>query len=161
MTQLVPMGEEAFASFIETAVAGYADDNVAAGRWTADEALGLSRAEFVRLLPLGLATPNNHLYEIRDESCDRTVGFLWFAIMARGSAKTAYVYQLEIHPEFRRQGHARAAFHAMESIAVEMGLSSIGLHVFGHASGAKALYGSLGYSVTGINMQKRLPPSGT
>jgi ribosomal protein S18 acetylase RimI-like enzyme len=160
MTQLVPMGEEGFASFIETSVTGYADDNVAAGRWTADQALGLSRAEFVRLLPQGLATPNNHLYEIRDETGGRTVGFLWFATTVRGNAKAAYVYQLEVHPEFRRRGHARAAFQAMESMAVAMGLSSIGLHVFGHAPGAQALYGSLGYQVTGINMQKRLPMSG-
>jgi ribosomal protein S18 acetylase RimI-like enzyme len=160
MTVLVPMGEEGFASFIETSVAGYANDNVAAARWTADEAPGLSRAEFARLLPQGLATSNNHLYEIRDEAGGRTVGFLWFATMARGNAKTGYVYQLEVHPEFRRRGHARAAFQAMESIAVAMGLSSIGLHVFGHAPGAQALYGSLGYQVTGINMQKRLPASG-
>jgi ribosomal protein S18 acetylase RimI-like enzyme len=154
------MSEEGFAIFIETSVTGYADDNVAAGRWTADEAMGLARAEFVRLLPQGLATPNNRLYEIRDQEGDRTVGFLWFATMVRGNARVAYVYQLEVHPEFRRRGHARAAFQAMESIAAAMGLSSIGLHVFGHAAEAQALYGSLGYQVTGINMQKRLPVSG-
>ena len=159
MTVLVPMGKEGFVSFTENSVTGYADDNVAAGRWNADEAPGLSRAEFARLLPQGLATPNNHLYEIRDETGDMTVGFLWFATVARGNAKTGYVYQLEVHPEFRRRGHARAAFQAMESIAVAMGLSSIGLHVFRHAPGAQALYVSLGYSVTGVNMQKRLPAS--
>ena len=160
MTTLAPMGEEAFAAFVETSVTGYADDNVAAGRWMADEALDLSRAEFARLLPRGLATPNNHLYEIRDQTGDRTVGFLWFATVARGNTNVAYVYQLEVHPEFRRRGHARAAFEAMESLAVAMGLSSIGLHVFGHAPGAQALYSSLGYHVTGINMQKRLPVTG-
>ena len=161
MTTLVPMGEEAFAAFVATSVAGYADDNVAAGRWTADEALDIARAEFDRLLPQGRATPNNHLYEIRDDTGDRTVGFLWFATISRGSSKTAYVYQIEVHPEYRRLGHARAAFEAMESLAAAMGLSSIGLHVFGHAPGAQALYSSLGYQVTGINMQKRLPVTGT
>ena len=160
MTTLVSMGEEAFAAFVATSVAGYAADNVAAGRWTADEALDLSRAEFARLLPQGRATPDNHLYEIRDDTCDRTVGYLWFATFSRGSGKTAYVFQIEVHPEFRRLGHARAAFEAMESLALAMGLSSIGLHVFGHAPGAQALYSSLGYKVTGINMQKRLSATG-
>jgi len=161
MTVLVPMEEEAFAAFVATSVTGYADDNVAAGRWTADEALDLSRAEFARLLPQGRSTPNNHLYEIRDHAGGKTVGFLWFATISRGNTKVAYVYQLEVHPEFRRRGHARAAFEAMESLAAAMGLSSIGLHVFGHAPGAQALYSSLGYQVTGINMQKRLPVTGT
>jgi ribosomal protein S18 acetylase RimI-like enzyme len=155
------MGEEVFAAFVETSVTGYANDNVAAGRWTVDEALDLSRAEFARLLPQGLATPNNHLYEIRDDTGDRTVGFLWFATLFRGNTKAAYVYQLEVHPEFRRRGHARAAFEAMEAIVVTMGLATIGLHVFGHAPGAQALYSSLGYQVTGISMQKRLPVTGT
>ena len=160
MTTLAPMGEEAFAAFVETSVTGYADDNVAAGRWMADEALDLSRAEFARLLPQGLATPNNHLFEIREETGGRSVGFLWFATVSRGNTKAAYVYQLEVHSEFRRRGHARAAFEAMESLCTAMGLSSIGLHVFGHAPGAQSLYSSLGYRVTGINMQKRLPTPG-
>lgn len=160
MTTLVSMGVEAFAAFVDAAVAGYADDNVAAGRWTADEALDLSRAEFARLLPQGLATPDNHLYEIRDDVGGRTVGFLWFATVSRGNTKAAYVYQLEVHPEFRRRGHARAAFQSMESLAAAMGLSSIGLHVFGHAPEAQALYSSLGYRVTGINMQKRITTTG-
>src|SRR5664279_872687 len=104
MTTLVPMGEDVFALFVETSVSGYAHDNIAAGRWTADEALDLSRAEFARLLPQGLATPHNHLYEIRDQTGCKTVGFLWFATVARGNTKVAYVYQLEVHPEFRRRG---------------------------------------------------------
>jgi ribosomal protein S18 acetylase RimI-like enzyme len=161
MTMLAPMSEEVFAAFVAMSVKGYADDNVAAGRWTADEALALSRAEFSRLLPQGLATPDHHLYEIRDEAGGTPVGFLWFATVTRGNTKVAYVYQLEVHREFRRRGHARAAFLAMESLAAAMGLSSIGLHVFGHATGAQALYSSLGYQVTGINMQKRLPVTGT
>jgi ribosomal protein S18 acetylase RimI-like enzyme len=123
MTTLAPMGEEGCATFVEASVTGYANDNVAAGRWT--------------------------------------VGFLWFATLSRGNTKAAYVYQLEVHPEFRRRGHARAAFEAMEAIVVTMGLATIGLHVFGHAPGAQALYSSLGYQVTGINMQKRLPVTGT
>ena len=37
-----------------------------------------------------------------------------------------------------------------------MGLQSIGLHVFSQSVGAQALYMSLGYQVTGINMLKQL-----
>ena len=41
-------------------------------------------------------------------------------------------------------------------IDASLGLGSIALHVFGHNPGAQALYQSLGYGVTGFNMQKNL-----
>jgi ribosomal protein S18 acetylase RimI-like enzyme len=71
------------------------------------------------------------------------------------------VYDLAVKPEYRRQGHARRAFQALESEVAALGLSRIGLHVFSHNTGAQALYASLGYHVTGHNMTKMLdaPPN--
>ena len=154
MTDLIPMRQAEFASFIEMVVGSYAADNVAAGRWPADEALSLSRAETERLLPQGLATPDNYLYEVLDGAGGNTVGHIWFAAMARGSTKVAFVYQVQVKPEFRRQGHARAALKATESIAKAKGFSGIALHVFGHNEGAQSLYASLGYQVASVNMFK-------
>jgi ribosomal protein S18 acetylase RimI-like enzyme len=39
-----------------------------------------------------------------------------------------------------------------------MGLRAIGLHVFNQNTSAQALYRSLGYEVTSVNMLKHLPP---
>ena len=44
----------------------------------------------------------------------------------------------------------------LELIVTALGLSTIGLHVFGHNRGARALYAKLGYGVTGINMMKNI-----
>ena len=38
-----------------------------------------------------------------------------------------------------------------------LGLQGIALHVFGHNTGAQALYGKLGYVPTNINMFKAVP----
>lgn len=103
--------------------------------------------------------PDHYIYVVRNASADTDVGVLWLAILDRAGSKGAYVYQLWIDPAHRRQGHARAAFEAMEPLVADFGAVSIGLHVFGHNSGAQALYRSLGYNVTGVNMHKPLPPA--
>lgn len=154
---LTPMHPDAYPSFLALSVADYADESVASGRWLAADAPVLARLDFDRLLPLGLETPDHCVYAIRDASADADVGVLWLAIVDRAGTRGAYVYQLWIDPVHRRQGHARAAFEAMEPLVVELGASSIGLHVFGHNSGAQALYHSLGYNVTSVNMLKQLP----
>lgn len=156
MTTLVPMRQEAFAAYLESAAAGYAEDNVASGRWPLEGALARALADFENSLPRGLATPDNFLFEIQRELDGPTVGFLWFAVLEKNGIRSAFVYDVEVKPEFRRQGHARAAFQALEPLVRDLGLSSIGLHVFGHNPEALALYHSLGYGVTGLNMLKAI-----
>jgi len=156
MTRLVPMQANVYPRFLDEAVTGYARDNVVAGRWPEAEALELSRAEFSRLLPAGLETADHRIYEIEDEVTGQTVGFVWLAFMQKGTMKSAYVYQVIVQPEFRRQGHARAALQALELIAAAEGASSIGLHVFQHNPGAQDLYALLGYQINSVNMLKPL-----
>jgi ribosomal protein S18 acetylase RimI-like enzyme len=158
VTVLIPMRAEAFASYLQSSVAGYAQDNVASGRWPADGSRERSLVEFRSLLPQGLATPDNHLFEIMAHEGGPTVGYLWFAIEERHGIRCAFVYNVEIKPEFRRQGHARRAFQALEALVASMGLSSIGLHVFAHNPGAQSLYSQLGFAVTGISMLKQIGP---
>ncbi len=156
MTFLVPMSPEVFADVMTSSMAAYASDNVAAGRWPQAGALERSSAEFQSNLPQGLATPDNFLLEIRATAHGPAVGHLWFAVQSQHGRRTAFVYDLEVQPEHHRQGHARRAFEALESLAGELGVASIGLHVFGFNTPAQALYGALGYTVTGINMNKLL-----
>ncbi len=150
------MRPEVFADVMASSIAAYASDNVAAGRWPQAGALERSRAEFQSELPQGLATPDNVLLEIRATADGPLVGHLWFAVRSQHGRRTAFVYDVEVRPEHRRQGHARRAFEALESLAGELGVVSIGLHVFGFNTPAQALYGALGYTVTGMNMNKPL-----
>lgn len=156
MTTLVPMRAEIYAEYIESSIAGYAEENVASRRWPEEGAIERSRNEFNSLLPLGLATPDNYLYEIRADHADTTVGYIWLAVVVRHGIRTGYIYDVEIKERYRRNGHARQAFLALEPIAAGLGVGSIGLHVFGQNTGAQSLYQQLGYAVTGINMQKQL-----
>lgn len=156
MTTLVPMTEAAYERFRAQAVIDYAKENVAAGRWPAEGALERSEQSYARLLPQGLATPDQHLFTIRDEAQGLDVGALWLAVTESPSGRSGYVYDVAIAAAYRRQGHARAAFIALEDFARTLGLREIGLHVFAHNPGAEALYRALGYQVTGTNMQKQV-----
>ena len=156
MTTLAVMRPEFYPGYVAMSVAHYAEDNIAAGRWPREGAHARSRTEWDSLLPQGLATPNNHLFEIQASLQGPTIGALWFAIEDRHGQRSAFVYDVGIDAPWRRQGHALRAFEALETLVTELGATHIGLHVFGHNPGAQALYAKLGYGITGINMQKRL-----
>lgn len=150
------MSAEAYAPYLEAAILGYAEDNVASGRWPEEGALARSQADFDSLLPQGTETPNNYLFEIKAAEDGPTVGFIWFAVVEKHELRSAFVYDVEIKPEFRRQGHAEAAFAEIESFVRGLGLFSIGLHVFNQNEAALALYRKLGYDVASVNMFKTL-----
>lgn len=155
--KLVRMREESFKRFFELAVQSYAEDNVASGRWSSQDAVLQARTETTRLLPQGLATQDNDLFEIQLSASGDVVGYLWAAALKRGVKKVAYIYQLYVLPEFRRQGHARSALQAYEAMAKQRGFGSVALNVFGSNTVAQALYRSLGFAVTTIGMHKDLP----
>jgi ribosomal protein S18 acetylase RimI-like enzyme len=150
------MSPAAYTDYLQIAVAGYAKDNVDAGRWPEDGALARAQADFDLSLPQGLATPDNYLFEIRSAESGPTIGFIWFALEETHGLRHAFVYDIEINPAHRRQGHAMAALQAIEPRVRELGVTGIGLHVFAHNPGAQALYAKLGYNVTSINMRKNL-----
>ena len=155
MISLIPMRSENYAPYIKAAIISYASDNVAAGRWLEAGALERSHADFEKLLPQGLSTPNHFLYEIVADGCG-PVGFAWLAIERKHGAVSAFIYDIEIVPGARRQGHASRALEALESKAAAAGASAIALNVFANNHGAQALYQKLGYAPTHFQMRKPL-----
>ena len=154
------MSEGEFVAFATEAVPAYAADKVASGQWPKDEALELSRKSFNELLPLGLATPDNYFFTIRDPAEQAGVGMLWIAVQDRGGKRIAYVYDVSVKPERQREGYATRALLALEDKVRSLGLSGIALHVFGHNAVAHALYVKLGYQPTNISMFKSLEKPG-
>lgn len=159
MITIVPMTEAAFAEYRAASIPSFASDKIASGQWSEDTALELSRQGFEALLPHGLATPDNYLFELRVDNEPGPVGMLWFAVQDRAGKKIAYVYDVLIHPEHQRKGHGTRVFGALEEMTRAMGLSGIALHVFGHNPGAHALYLRLGFQPTNISMFKPIPPA--
>ena len=86
MTTLVPMTRAEYAAWREASIPLYARDRVEAGEWRESEALANSRAEVDGLLPLGLATPGQHLWAIRDAAHADSIGWLWMGDSGSGRA---------------------------------------------------------------------------
>jgi len=159
MTVLQAMPPEHFPVYAEASIAGYANDNVRAGRWPAVGAVDRARADFGLLLPNGTATTDHYLFEVLEHEGGVVIGVAWLWLDRGHGPVIAYVYDIEIHVGHRRQGHALRALQALEARAAAAGAVSIGLNVFVDNVGAQALYRKLGYATTNFNMRKPLRPA--
>ena len=149
------MTQERFDAWLPRAIVDYAHEHVVDGRWSEEEAEEKSRAEHEELLPQGLATPNHHLWSIVRSSDRQAVGLLWVHVR-QTPRPHAFIYNIEIDPEFRRRGYAEEAMLSLEGEARRLGAETIRLHVFGHNDAARPLYEKLGYHPTNILMAKPL-----
>jgi len=119
---------------------------------TQEQAEKVSESSFSRLLPEGYNSKDQHLFIARD-SGGTELGFIWFAVQ---NGVKAYIYDVEIYEQFRGKGYGRKIMQLAELEAKKLGLTKMGLHVFGYNTPAISLYESLGYSPTNIVMEKPL-----
>lgn len=149
------MTQAQFDAWLPGAITGYAQEHVADGRWSEEEAEEKSRAEHAELLPHGLSTADNHLWSIVRAGDRMPVGILWVRLNQKPRPH-AFIYDIEVQPEHRRHGYAEAAMRQLEVEARRMGAQTIRLHVFGNNSAARPLYEKLGYETTNVLMAKPL-----
>ena len=154
MIRLIPMTGSEFEAYLEKAVPGYADENVRAGYWSEEDALERSRKVYQELLPQGVQTENNYLFSVQIEESGEKIGMVWMkheAPRAHG-----FIFDLTLDEAQRGKGFGKQAMLALEEKARDLGLETIGLHVFANNTAAMKLYKGLGYAVTSQNMTKRL-----
>ncbi len=156
MVHLSPMQETDLQAYLEETIPAYADDKIRAGNWSPDEALERSRKEYEKLLPEGVNSLRQYLYNIVATDEDVTVGMLWFSVIVDTPHPYAFIYELQIFDAYQRKGYGKQAMLALEVEVRKLRLDTISLHVFGHNLAARALYDQLGYEITNINMSKKL-----
>ena len=156
MIRLVPMTEDDYEAFIAWAIPDYAAEQVKSGAWDEETALEKAEQAFKELLSEGLAATNQSFYVIQDEATEQNVGYIWFGIREESGRKFVALYDIVIHAAHRRQGYGLQALQAMEKQAQEQGASRVILHVFGHNTGARALYQQAGYVERNVTMVREL-----
>ena len=154
MPILLPMTQPEYEAFVERAIPEYAADNVRAGYWSASEALEKSREGYEKLLPKGLQTENHYLYTLYD--IDQAVGMIWIRADLQSPIKNGFIFELYVDEKFRGKGYGKQAILLIEEKARELGLKSLGLHVFAVNNVARNLYESVGYEVSSLNMANKL-----
>jgi ribosomal protein S18 acetylase RimI-like enzyme len=153
--RLAPMTQDEYDAMMTRLIPAYAQDHVAAGNWTADEALNRAKAQSAELLPNGVDTANVLLRTARNDSGE-IVGRVWIGFRDEGRT-AAWIYEIEIDDAHRGGGYGRALLAVAEAEATHHGATSIGLNVFGPNQVARDLYTSAGYGITSIQMSKPLP----
>ncbi len=148
------MTEAEFDVWNAYSIGEYAKDKTQALGIDKAHALKLSAESYQSLLPIGRSTVDNHFFTIVRN--DENVGWVWFALKTEWGVTSAFVYDVEIKPDFRRQGIAATAMVLMESEARACGAEKVALHVFGRNEGALDLYTKVGYHITDYSMAKSL-----
>ena len=156
MTLLAALDEGAWEDYRPALLARHAEQNIAAGLWPRASALSRASAELALLLPLGPATPGHWLFQILAAEGGPALGWLWLGVQLQAGRSEGFVYDLLVQAPYRRQGHGLRALQAMEALARDLGLASLGLHVYAQNADALALYRRLGYAVSSLNLHKQL-----
>jgi GNAT superfamily N-acetyltransferase len=139
--ELRPMSQAEFDAFLARMGHDYEGELVAAGL-TPEAAAERSRRQMAELIPDGLASPGMAFFTAWVD--DRPVGRLWLSTQDT----MAFVYDVEVNADERRRGHGAAIMNAGALWSREQGHPVLGLNVFAHNPGARALYDRLGYRVT-------------
>jgi len=150
------MTSEEFEVYREKLIETYTQDNIKSGKYDAETALENSRKEVDTILQNGLHTEGHELLRIVDRSNGEKVGYLWINDLRSKRRNKVFIYDLIIFEKFRGKGYGKASLNALEQFVRELGVMSISLHVFAHNEVALALYKSLGYTITNINMTKTI-----
>lgn len=104
-----------------------------------------------------LARPGNQVIVAENAEGDR-VGLLWFGVnrnLITGEDE-AWVYNVTVVPEHRRQGVGKKLIEHAEALARQSGFAILGLMVSSHNDAARTLYESLKFETANHLMRKRL-----
>jgi ribosomal protein S18 acetylase RimI-like enzyme len=148
---LRPMTASEYGVWRKAAVESYTQSFVDSAIMTPDKALERAKKDLADLLPDDLATPRHHLWTAWDGS--EADGILWVFVNDDTGNKQAFIYDIEVLESQRRRGFGRAIIETLVEWARDEHLESVRLNVFGHNSGAIALYEQLGFEVMSQQMK--------
>jgi len=117
-----------------------------------------AREGTARFLPDGPDTAGHHLV-VAEDATGRAVGDAWIGPDPRqsvGGTAAAWLYDLHVRPEVRRQGFGSAILRAAEQLTAREGWTALGLNVFGGNEAAIALYRANGYRVDAMSLRKEV-----
>lgn len=139
--ELRPMTPAEFDAFTEVMVVDYAATLTEAGL-SQERALERSREQMGQLIPDGQDSAGMEFFT--GWAGGAPVGRLWL----NADQPMAFVYDVEVLEEQRRKGYGAGLMNAAAIWSREHGHPVLGLNVFAHNPGARALYDKLGYRVT-------------
>lgn len=149
-----PISDSELPAFIETSKSEYAEQKHSMGGVPIEQARARAAQETEQLFPGGRLAPGHAILVGVDEAGE-VIGRLWMAPHP-GSDGVAFIYDIQVEPAFRGNGHGRELMNVAKSWSIENGYRTVKLHVFGRNDVAINLYRSLGYVTTDLMMELTL-----
>ncbi|MFF3122998.1 GNAT family N-acetyltransferase [Streptomyces sp. NPDC057908] len=150
-----PMKQAEYPEWLASEKAAYVGDIVRAGALSPEEATRKSDRDFAKLIPEGLATPDNTFLVL--EAAGEQIGTGW---LKHGHLPgVTYGYSLYVQEQHRGKGYGRAAMAAGEQATLAVGDSTLMFTVWGGNEVAMNLYTSVGYQVIEESRSVGLPRS--
>ncbi|MEU4679946.1 GNAT family N-acetyltransferase [Micromonospora sp. NPDC023737] len=158
---LALMTDEELATLLGPLQRSYAEDLTRHRGIPADAALDRAVTQTRDLLPAGAATEGVLLRIARVDGVQ--VGWIWVTLPGAAGASDAptgsgraWIHNIEVDPEHRGRGYARRMIQLIEAELTGLGVTELGLNVFGSNTVAIGLYQSLGFQVAAQQMTKQL-----
>ncbi len=139
--ELRPMTQEEFDGYLQGSTEAYIAELAAAGM-SAESAREQGERQMAELIPAGLESAGQSFF--RAWVAESAVGTLWLST----ERPMAFVYDVEVDESQRRRGYGEEIMNAGARWCRDRGHRALGLNVFAHNPGARALYDKLGYQVT-------------
>ncbi|MEW2527587.1 GNAT family N-acetyltransferase [Streptomyces sp. NPDC047071] len=150
-----PMTPAEYPDWLTSEKAAYVGDIVRAGVLDPEEAVRKADQDFAKLIPEGLATPDNTFLVL--EAAGEQIGTGW---LKHGHLpEVTYGYSLYVQAQHRGKGYGRAAMVAGEQATLAAGDSTLMFTVWGGNEVAMNLYTSGGYQVIEESRSVGLPRS--
>ena len=143
--------EESNRFFNET-IQDLAEANATCGEWKESESLEKSKEHFKKQFPNGIIDENNYLYSILNQNHE-IVGNVWMTVNKK---KIAWLQNIKINENHRRNGYGKTAVLELSTIAKDLGIQKIGLHVFGYNKEALRFYKSLEFTIKNVILEKNI-----
>lgn len=147
-----PFDSEELASWLARSTDRYVRERQAAGD-TEAEATANARSTMERLFPGGAPAPGQQLGWVLVDG--KPVGELWVGPFGDDPTRW-WIWDVAVREELRGRGFGRAAAVLAERLCREHGATDLGLNVFARNGVARALYSSLGYEETSLQLRKHL-----
>ncbi|MEV6851866.1 GNAT family N-acetyltransferase [Actinoplanes sp. NPDC051411] len=154
---LRPLSADDFERRRPRLIAVFADELVESSGITPEQAEAESARQLDVMLPGGVDTPGQILRKAVDGD-GTEVGFIWIVAAGLSHPGMAWVGVIEVQPEARSRGVGSRMMLAAEDDLRRRGTARLGLHVFGHNTGAQRLYTRLGYGILNQIWQRPATP---
>lgn len=156
MIQLRPMREDEYPGYLAYFIPDYAREIAVNYRLSTADSFVRAQQEIAEDLPEGVNTAGQVLLCLLEQSDNRCrhIGYLWYK--PDTAMRTLFIYDFHIFDTCQDQGLGKQALRAFEQEMRDNHFEQIRLRVAGDNARARHVYEATGFSVTGINMSKKL-----